>query len=403
MIDDIILKSREKWNKRLKEQMEEKQYTQTSFAKELNDNFRNNANEKEFTQTTVHGWLNVGTMRGTNKTQIGFPKFENMLLIANLLEVNLGYLIGETDAETFTLEDASDYLHLEPKAITNLKRLIEKNRFDPNAYSSVFNKLFCTEYFEMFERFVESLKELDDIYMNYCNIIPNLYELNESDLEKAYSDYLRQNLSDKYGEAILNQAWKHHDSAYVDEATFDLTNDENRCADEIGNMPCLDILIKSQINWQTLKKKSLTLLNEMDNITNKYGERFLKRIWSSNTENLDLTKEQKKAAHRFYNVRYQFNLCLKNPLLFNIESLALLLKEIQQISDKYSIDVLERAWEYYKVCEAIKEINITIDEACTFLGDFKRKMGYHRFLVQESLVLLLNDIYPISVDLRNIF
>lgn len=400
MIEDIILKSREKWNKRLKELMEEKHYTQTSFVKELNEKFRNNANEKEFTQATAHGWLNVGTMRGTGKTKIGFPKFENMLLIAELLEVDLGYLIGETDAETFTLENASDYLHLEPTAITNLKRLIEKDRFDPNAYSSVFNKLFCSKYFE---RFVESLKELDDIYMRYKDFIPNLSKLNENDLNNAYSDHLWQNLSDKYGEAILNRAWKHHDSACVDEATFDLTNDENRCADEIGNMPCLDILIKSQIDWQTLKKKSLTLLKEMDNITNNYGERFLKRIWSSNTENLDLTKEQKKAAYRFYNVRYQFNLCLKNPFLFNIESLALLLKEIQQISDKYSNDVLERAWEYYKVCEAIKEINITIDETCTFLGDFKRKMGYHRFLVQESLVLLLNDIYPISVDLRNIF
>ncbi len=402
MIDDIILKSREKWNKRLKKQMEEKNYTQTSFVNELNEKFRKNANEKEFTQATAHGWLNVGTMRGTGKTKIGFPKFENMLLIAELLEVDLGYLIGETDAETFTLENASDFLHLEPEALKRLKRIIEKEsiQYVQQEYSTVLNKLLCSEYFE---RFVESLKELEDIYMRYKDIIPNLSKLNESELNKAYSDHLWQKISDKYGEAILNQAWKHHDSACVDEATFDLTNDENRCADEIGNMPCLDILIKSQRDWQPLKEKSLTLLNEMDNLTNKYGERFLKKFWSSSTENLTLTEEQKKATHRFYNVRSQFNLFLKNPFLFNIESLALLLKEIQRISDKYSNDVLERAWEHHRVREANKDIEKIFSKNECFISEFKKEMSYHRFLVQESLVLLLNDIYPISVDLRNIF
>ena len=45
----------------------------------------------------------------------------------------------------------------------------------------------------------------------------------------------------------------------------------------------------------------------------------------------------------------------------------------------------------------------TIDEIVDFLPKFKREISYHRFLVQESLLLLLNDIYPVSIDLRNTF
>ncbi len=332
------------------------------------------------------------------------PPIDILLKLCDVFGCELGYLLGEEQYSQGTqlYTAMAKEIGLSINAIESIKRIIEKERirYVQEEYSTVLNRLFCSEYFE---RLVESLRELEDIYMRYKDIIPNLSELNESDLNKAYSDHLWQNLSDKYGEAILNQAWKYHDSACVDEAPFDLTNDENGCADEIGNMPCLDILIKSQRDWQTLKEKSLTLLNEMDNLTNKYGEGFLKKIWSSSTENLDLTEEQKKAINRFYNVRYQFNLFLKNPFLFNIESLALLLKEIQQISDKYPEDVLEKAWDYYKVCEAIKDINNAIDENSGFLAEIKKEVGYSRFLVQESLVLLLNNIYPISVDLHNTF
>ncbi len=329
MIHNIFSETQKIWNKRLKECVENNG-SQAAFAKALNDKYRT-YDEKQFRQPTVSNWWNVGASRD-GKATIGFPKFENMLMIADCLGVDIGYLIGETDSETFTLEKTSEYLHLEPDALKIFSRItdqteselsVDRNKYK---YSTVLNKLFCSEYFE---RFVESLKELEDIYMRYKDIIPNLSELNESDLNKTYSDHLWQNLSDKYGEAILNQAWKHHDSACVDEAAFDLTNDENGCADEIGNMPCLDILIKSQRDWQTLKEKSLTLLNEMDNLTNKYGEGFLKKkIWSSSTENLDLTEEQKKATHRFYNVRYQFNLFLKNPFLFNIGQHRIIKSEI---------------------------------------------------------------------------
>lgn len=86
MMDNIISKKQKIWNERLEKRMNEKQYTQASFAKELNEKYRaEEEGEKQFTQPTVHDWLYVGEKRGNGKAAIGFPKFENMLLIAELL------------------------------------------------------------------------------------------------------------------------------------------------------------------------------------------------------------------------------------------------------------------------------------------------------------------------------
>ncbi len=414
MIHNIFSETQKIWNKRLKECVENNG-SQAAFAKALNDKYRT-YDEKQFRQPTVSNWWNVGASRD-GKATIGFPKFENMLMIADCLGVDIGYLIGETDSKTFTLEKTSEYLHLEPDALKRFSRItdqteselsVDRNKYK---YSTVLNKLFCSEYFE---RFVESLKELEDTYAKYRDMIPNVSELSDSDLNKAHFEFLIAKLSEKYGETILYQAWEHYNITCEDEDPFSLTNEERDAGNEISNISSgfLDILIRNKSDWHTIAEKSLLMLNEMCSFTNKYGNDFLKKIWSVNTEDLDLTKEQKKATIRFYNVRHQFNLFLKKGyehlkleslIIFDLDSLTSLLKEIELISDKYPEDVLEKAWKYHKVWEAINDINNAIDKNRDFLAEFKMEVGYHRFLVQESLMLLLNNIYPTSVDLHNTF
>lgn len=410
---DKILKSQKEWNKRLQQMVEKMYNSKASFTKDLNDKYRSEDEEKQFTWPTVRDWQRVGLKRGMNKATIGFPKFENMLMIADCLEVDIGFLIGETDSETFTLEKASDYLHLTPDALKNFSRITDKTVSDlpieqnEYIYSTVLNKLFCSEHFE---HFVESLKELEDTYAKYKGMIPNLSELRESDLDKAHLDFLTAKLSEKYGETILNQAWEYYGITCEDEDPFSLTDKEHDAEKEISNIPpfFLDIFIRSKSDWHTIVEKSLPMLKEMNEFSNKHGKGLLEKIWSPKRKPLGLTEEQKNASIRLYNIRHQFIMFLQKGYelrlsIFDLDLLTSLLKEIEHISAKYSEAVLEKAWEHYKVCEAIKDIKDASDKNDVFLAEFKKEVGYHRFLVQESLVLLLNNIYPTSVDLHNNF
>lgn len=413
MIDNIFSEKQNIWNEMLEKCLECKGYNQKTFADTLSDKYRTDG--KQFNQSDVSNWVNVG-MNRKGKAPIGFPKFENMLKIANCLGVDIGYLIGEIDTETFTIKQASDFLHLEPEALNNLKRIVEKeqNRFvEPNeyTYSAVLNKLLCSEYFESL---VESLNDLEEMYIRYKGKVPNFSELDENDLDNAYLKHLTAELSNKYGEIIFEQAWENRDITCAEEDPFEFTAEEREAEKELGNIPeyFSDLLMRIKSSWQKIREESLLLLKEMDSFTNKYGEDFLKTIWSIDIEHLDLTQERKRDIYHFYEARYRFNLFLKKgykhlnlqyPISFNMDSIILLIKEIELISDKYSADVLENAWTFHKICEAIKDINNAFDKSYGFSDSLKRDMSYSRFSVQEKLVLLLNSIYPSPIDSHNSF
>lgn len=336
------------------------------------------------------------------------PPIDILLKLCDVFGCELGYLLGEEQYSQGTqlYTAMSKEIGLSINAIESIKRIIEKEsiRYVQEEYSVVLNKLLCSEYFE---KFVESLKELGDIYMRYKDIIPNLPELNENDLNRAYSTFLEAKLSAKYGENVFNLAFDHRDDYYEDENTLNLTFEEREAETEISKFSpfLIDILIRSKGDWNIISEKSLSLLNELEEFSQKYGDDFLGKIWSSNSEFLVSTKEQKKDIDHLYIVKHQFMSFLKRgyelPLSFDRDLLTVALKGINRISGKYSDVVLEKAWEYHKVREAIKEINNAFDKSYGFLYEFKKEMGYSRFLVQECLILLLNDIYPISVDLHN--
>ena len=417
MIDNIISEKQEKWNKRFKECLENNNISQASFAKALekykDDKSEQSSQPNKIDQTkeppnkqpTISNWLNVGAKRD-GKAPIGFPKFENMIMVADCLGVDIGYLIGETDAETFDLAKASEFMHLEPNALNNFLRVMKgdelSQKYEINEYSTVLNKLLCSKYLD---DFIKSLGALEDTYMKYNNMIPNLSELDEMNLQSVYNNYLNAKLSDKYDETILDLALKHQGIIFEEDDPFNLTDKERDAEKEIHTISpyFLDALIKSKSNWQLLREHSFLYLKEIESITKKYGDAFLEKVMLFGAENLNLPEEPKTDIKRLRNANRKFSEFLRSPCALNIYEVIVPLKDIKRISNLYPDTVLERAWEHYKFCEAINDINTAIDENYDFLSKFKGEIGYHRFLVQESLLLLLNDIFPISVDLRNIF
>lgn len=114
------------WRDNLKELFEKKKLTQQEFAYLLNEKFYGEK-ERPISQKNVSNWLHVGEQdRKGHKRP--FPRFECMLQIAEALEVDLGYLIGDINCETYKAQDASDYTGLDEMALVKLRSLTHFDR-----------------------------------------------------------------------------------------------------------------------------------------------------------------------------------------------------------------------------------------------------------------------------------
>ena len=133
----------EEWNQRLKKAMspeiQKSRITQAELAEMMRKRYGEDASsnpnargKRQFTQQDASNWLNVGASKTKNDGQQGetrgFPKMETAIMIADCLNVDVGYLLGETEQVTFDLEKAADYIGLEPSAIASMRDLTtEKN------------------------------------------------------------------------------------------------------------------------------------------------------------------------------------------------------------------------------------------------------------------------------------
>ena len=97
-------------NNRLHKLMKEKNYTQKSFLKEYKEKYGGG------TQANISRWLRVGSKIENGKT-IGFPSYETMSNLADFFGVSVGYLIGETDYESFEMEKVCEFLGLEEETV----------------------------------------------------------------------------------------------------------------------------------------------------------------------------------------------------------------------------------------------------------------------------------------------
>ena len=129
----INLFSSRSWNERLEEVMKRHDYHQKTFAKAYKERYGTG------NQADVSRWMRVGSIitkeKGKeNETQsvIGFPSYDTMKRIADFFDVSVGYLTGETSFESFDMEQACTYFHIDKKTgeslldITDSHRPIEK-------------------------------------------------------------------------------------------------------------------------------------------------------------------------------------------------------------------------------------------------------------------------------------
>ena len=98
-MNDLLNEKAKCWKKRLKKCMDAGKYTQTSFAEALNNKYGTSYGQKD-----VSRWLHTGD--AIKKGEVGFPKYDTMVLIADFFNVDIGYLTGETDEDTFSLDKA---------------------------------------------------------------------------------------------------------------------------------------------------------------------------------------------------------------------------------------------------------------------------------------------------------
>lgn len=213
-MNNIFEEKAKYWNSRLKECLSANGYTQTSFADKLNEKYRKKY-RKGFTQKTVSDWMNVGYVRGkSEKRTIGFPIYSNMILIADCLGVTVGYLTGETDMDTFTLEKASDYLHLSGDAIKAVNKVTGSDRssldfgYLSQKYRCILNRFFTAKGFHSL---VNSMRDLDDCWSSYQGVWQQLSDKLGDRLFKEANDYFSgptDYLNDPNAEELTPEQYK---------------------------------------------------------------------------------------------------------------------------------------------------------------------------------------------------
>ena len=156
-MNDLIDDKKEIWNSRLSSCIKKTGLTQEKIAYEMNKKYGTS-----FTQKTISSWFHVGEKR--KNSVVGFPKAESMILIADYFGVDVGYLLGETDDETFTMEKAEKYLALNKEAIQAIMDITRPNSSGPLALEmrKSINYLLSSKYFKIW------FGTLDDIFQRSC-------------------------------------------------------------------------------------------------------------------------------------------------------------------------------------------------------------------------------------------
>lgn len=117
--------------------------------------------------------------------EVGFPKYETMVLIADFFGVDIGYLTGETDEYTFSLDKACSFLGLNGAAVKAIRDITvpeEKNGLYTKERRDTFNIVLSAKNFP---DFFESLQDL-----HLTSLDPKLQNRVFESLDSAI-DYMR--------------------------------------------------------------------------------------------------------------------------------------------------------------------------------------------------------------------
>lgn len=209
-MNDLIGGKANIWNERLKECLEKNNMTQDSFAEALSRKYGMN---KDVSQKTVSRWLNVGSK--IKSGEIGFPKFESIILVADFFNVDVGYLIGEINEETFIMKDASKFMGLNSDAIKSIVSITQ-----PSSKSLLF----------------EDVKEALNLFLS-SNEFSNLIE--------SLDDLLSLNKNNKFNFEFLNDFIEYQRDIKVSEkiCKYELSEKLTLIINEIYNSPNFENII----------------------------------------------------------------------------------------------------------------------------------------------------------------
>lgn len=199
-MNDIEYNRAQCWCSRLHKLMKEKNYTQKSFLKEYKEKYGGG------TQANISRWLRVGSKIENGKT-IGFPSYETMSNLADFFGVSVGYLIGETDYESFEMEKVCKFLGLEEETVKAIKGITfgENMGIGANSmsseYKSAFRYILTASSFPVFIK--EAREYAENVYrlkhpIKYMDIVSAKMRKDLFDLAVQCMDY--QFISDdEYG------------------------------------------------------------------------------------------------------------------------------------------------------------------------------------------------------------
>lgn len=171
----------ERYKKNDARQGSNRKVTQAEIVRRLESRFPKEKARPNLSQVNISRWFSSG---GTGKWESTMPSMEVAIMLADFFGVDVGYLLGETNYDTFEMEKAVKYLGLDEKAISHI-RLATKLE---SSFSSV--HMLPDEAGEMISRFISSkgffnlvmaLKEFDRIYNE-----PDLQQKLQEDLEKRH-------------------------------------------------------------------------------------------------------------------------------------------------------------------------------------------------------------------------
>ena len=146
---DVVDKVAEIWNDRLSKLIKEGYGSQKAFALAYKE--KNGTGN----QADVSRWVNVGGIASKGET-IGFPEYDTMRRIADFFGVTVGFLTGETDNESFNMQQVCDFLGIDEttaksiERITKLKYATRFEKYEKKNYGKALCYLLSANSFEEF-------------------------------------------------------------------------------------------------------------------------------------------------------------------------------------------------------------------------------------------------------------
>lgn len=182
----------EAWRDNLLGLMKERGLTQNGLAELINDRFYGGSESPRFTQKNVSTWVNAGLPDRKGHVR-PFPKFEIMLQIAAVLEVDLGYLIGDIECKTYNAQDAHEYTGLEESALEEVRKITHFERKYRLGISRGSNGAMISEILK------------SPILPELLDEMACLVRLNDK------RDDITEAVVAEYGEELVNRAFRYRD------------------------------------------------------------------------------------------------------------------------------------------------------------------------------------------------